>query len=172
MDLRWPRVYRRSNVGLVKIQFSILFYSFDSLSFSYDNTLIWMMRDLTDEKSTLVQLMAWVSLPNHFQSVSPKQTTFEEDWELFKTFLQFYVYDLRFKAAGLTTFFYWVLNTAWVQESRIRNSLFSTQPNNQATRHYPNQCRSRSMLPYGINRPQWVNSLRPRDAYINHHCFR
>ena len=30
--------------------------------------------------------------------------------------------------------------------------------------HYLNQCWPRSMMPYGITRPQWVNSLRPSDA--------
>ena len=40
------------------------------------------------------------------------QTTSEANPELFKTFLQFYVYDLRFKATGLTTFFieFWTLD--------------------------------------------------------------
>ena len=34
----------------------------------------------------------------------------------------------------------------------------------QATSYYLSQCWYRSMLPYGITRPQWVNSLRPSDA--------
>ena len=29
----------------------------------------------------------------------------------------------------------------------------------QATSHYLSQCSPRSMLPYGVTRPQWVNSL-------------
>ena len=36
----------------------------------------------------------------------------------------------------------------------------------QATSHYLSQCWPRSMSPYGITRPQWVNSLRPTDIYI------
>ena len=52
------------------------------------------------------------SVPNYCQSVCPKQTTFEEDRKLFfSDFLQFHVYDLRFKAGGLTTFLteFWTL---------------------------------------------------------------
>ena len=37
----------------------------------------------------------------------------------------------------------------------------------QATSHYPNQCWPRSPMPYGVTRPQWVNSLRPSDAYMH-----
>ena len=54
---------------------------------SRDNALRWMPQDLTDDKSTLVQVMAWCR---------------------------------------------------------------------QATSHYLNQCWPRSLLPYGITRPQWV----------------
>ena len=32
----------------------------------------------------------------------------------------------------------------------------------QATGHYLNQCWQRLITPYGITRPQWVNTLRPR----------
>ena len=36
---------------------------------SYDNTLIWMSYDLTDDKSTLVQVMAWCrQAPSHYLS--------------------------------------------------------------------------------------------------------
>ena len=31
----------------------------------------------------------------------------------------------------------------------------------QATSHYQSQCRPRSLPPYGVTRPQWVNSLWP-----------
>ena len=55
---------------------------------SHDNALWWMPQDLTDDKSTLVQVMAWCC---------------------------------------------------------------------QATSHYLSQCWPRSLLPYGVTRPQWVN---------------
>ena len=60
---------------------------------SKDNALRWMPWDLTDDKSTLVQVLAWC---------------------------------------------------------------------HQAASHYLSQCWPSSMLPYGVTRPQWVNTLRPR----------
>ena len=57
---------------------------------SHDNALLWMPQDLTDDKSTLVQVMAWCR---------------------------------------------------------------------QATSPYLSQCWRSSLSPYGIDRPQWVNSL-------------
>ena len=35
----------------------------------------------------------------------------------------------------------------------------------QASSHYLSQCWSRSQSPYGVTRPQLVNSLRPSDTY-------
>ena len=32
----------------------------------------------------------------------------------------------------------------------------------QATSHYPSQCWPRSLSPYGVTRPQWVNTLPPQ----------
>ena len=64
---------------------------------SYDDVLRWMPQDLSDDKSTLVQVMAWC---------------------------------------------------------------------HQATSHYLNQCWPRSLMSYGVTRPQWVNSLGSRDAYM------
>ena len=63
---------------------------FDDWGISYEIALRWLSLDLTDEKSTLVQLMAWCR---------------------------------------------------------------------QASSHYLSQCWPSSMLPYGITRPQWINSL-------------
>ena len=64
---------------------------------SSDNVVTWMSRDLTDGKSTLVQVMAWCR---------------------------------------------------------------------QATSHYLSQCWPRSLTPYGVTRPQWVNSLAIWDVEI------
>ena len=61
----------------------------------HDNALRWMSQDLTDDKSTLVQVMAWCR---------------------------------------------------------------------QATSHYLSQCWLSSLSPYGVARPQWVNSLWPTDT--------
>ena len=65
---------------------------------SFEIALRWMPLDLTDDKSTLVQVMAWCR---------------------------------------------------------------------QATSHYLNQCWPRSLAPYGITRPQWVNSSPPSAAYMH-----
>ena len=67
----------------------------DGWGISCELTLRWMSLDLTDDKSTLVQVMAWCR---------------------------------------------------------------------QATNHYLSQCWSRSLSPYGVTRPQQVNSLWPSDA--------
>ena len=66
-----------------------LFWLIVILRFSYDNALRYMPQDLSDDKSTLVQVMAWCY---------------------------------------------------------------------QASSHYLNQCWPRSMSPYGVTKPQWVNS--------------
>ena len=46
----------------------------------------------------------------------------------------------------------------------------------QATSHYLSQCWLSSLSPYGVARPQWVNSLRRSDAYMRRwtkqHWFR
>ena len=38
----------------------------------------------------------------------------------------------------------------------------------QATSHYLNQCWPWSLAPYGVTRPQWVNSVWPSDAIWRH----
>ena len=68
----------------------------DTLSISGEIALRWMPQDFTDDKSTLVQVMAWCR---------------------------------------------------------------------QATSHYLGQCRPRSISPYGVTRPQWVN------LYGSHHIL-
>ena len=65
----------------------------DGWGISFELALRWMSLDLTDDKSTLVQVMAWC---------------------------------------------------------------------HQATSHCLNQCWPRFPTPYGVTRPQWVNTLRPR----------
>ena len=72
---------------------------------SYDNGLGWMLQDLTDDKSTLVQEMAWCR---------------------------------------------------------------------QATSYYLNHCWPRSPTPYGVTRPQWVNSSPPEQngRYFTDNIFK
>ena len=59
---------------------------------------------------------AWVvkhtdSVPNYCQSVSPKQTTLEEDRELFKNFSSILCLWFDIQGRRADNFFYWVLNT-------------------------------------------------------------
>ena len=39
----------------------------------------------------------------------------------------------------------------------------------QATKHYITQCWPRSVLPYRITRPQWVETCRPRHTHMHTH---
>ena len=75
------------NFENVVFKLALLIYIFKS---SYDNVARWIPQELTDDKSTLVQVMAWCR---------------------------------------------------------------------QATSHYLTQCWPRSLSPYDVTRPQWVNSL-------------
>ena len=45
--------------AIIKLQFSVLFYWFFFFRSSNDNAPRWMPWNLTDDKSTLVQVMAW-----------------------------------------------------------------------------------------------------------------
>ena len=62
-----------------------------------------------------------------FQITASLSTRSRQLWRrtgnFFKTFLQFYVYDLRFKAAGLTTFLveFWTLVYIYIHTSQIQN---------------------------------------------------
>ena len=45
--------------SILKVLYSILFSLICIFKSSYDNVLLWMPQDLTDDKSALVQIMAW-----------------------------------------------------------------------------------------------------------------
>ena len=97
--LFWPQVINsiapgRSEYDSKNVIFNLVLL-IGIFSSSHDNALQWMPQDLTDDKSTLVQVMAWCR---------------------------------------------------------------------QATRNYLSQCWLSSLLPYGVARPQWVNSTTPSDA--------
>ena len=51
----------------IKVSFSMLFYWLVSSDLCYDNTVRWMARDRTDDKSKLFQVMAWChQAPSHY----------------------------------------------------------------------------------------------------------
>ena len=52
------------------------------------------------------------SVPNYCQSVSPKQTTLEEDREFFKDFSSILCLWFEIQGSRTGNFFGWVLNTA------------------------------------------------------------
>ena len=87
----------RSECDSKNVIFNLVFLLIGIFRSSQDTALRWMPQDLTDDKSTLVQVMAWCC---------------------------------------------------------------------QATSHYLSQCWLSSLSPYGVARPQWVNSMRPDDTYM------
>ena len=58
----------------------------------------------------------------------------------------------------------------WMSQDRIDDKSTLVQVMawcRQATSHYLSQCWPRSVLPYGVTRPQWVNSLVPGSCSCN-----
>ena len=122
---------------------------------SKDNALRWMPRDLSNDKSTLVQVMAWCrQATSHYLSqcwpgsMSPYGIT-RPQWVKSLTPRRF---KWNFK-------FHFHTNWLVVEVSCLTDKLTLVQVmacGHQATSHYPSQCWSRSMPPNGMARPQWV----------------
>ena len=101
-----------------------------------------------DNKSKWVQAMTWhqtsnkplLSVPNYYQSVSPKQTNLEEDLELFLNFSSILCLWFEIQGSRTDNFFYWVLKTALPKNNADQN-LWSP------------------FMTYSITRPQRVNIL-------------
>ena len=93
---QWQLFYKFNSLAPGKFEWNFIYVIFkqilvtDGWGISCEIALIWMFLDVTDDQSTLVQVMAWCR---------------------------------------------------------------------QATSHYLNQCWPRSLSPYGVTRPQWVNSM-------------
>ena len=97
---------------------------------SYDNVLRWMPHDFTDDKSTLVQVMAWCrQATSHYLS---------QCWPI-----------------SLSP--YGVTRPQWVNFLNMKVQVMAWC--RQATSHYLSQCWPISLSPYGVTRPQWVNFL-------------
>ena len=102
------------------------------------------------------------SVGNSHRSASPKPTTLEEDQELFLIFLQFYVYDLRFKPWGPTTFLsfkHWL--QAWNQ-----NILLQPTCSKYHDSWYP--C---SLHHQGISSKDIDNALCEEWFHLQHLCY-
>ena len=80
---------------------------------------------LTYTKFQAEELLAPVFQITASQSARSRQL-WRRAWNFFKTFLQFYVYDLRFKAAGLTTFLveFWTLLAPSLKNDKNYESIF------------------------------------------------
>ena len=78
-------------------------------AFKYHGTMLFKMSD-----NILWNMMAFFSVPNYCQSVSPKQTTLEEDWELFKNFSSILFLQFEIQHNRTDNFVDWVLNTAFL----------------------------------------------------------
>ena len=69
---------------LYDIQFVLfkLISSIKILSFSYEIALWWMSQDLTDDQSTLIQVMAWWRQATSYLLPAPMLTKFYDQWPL------------------------------------------------------------------------------------------
>ena len=113
--------------------------------------LRWMLLDLIDDKSTLVQVMAWCrQAKSHYlsqcwpRSMSP-YGNIRPQW------FKFMSMSTSCKIAHM-----------WMPQNHTKSKFTLVQVMAwccQATSHFLNQCWTRSLMPYGITRPQWVKSI-------------
>ena len=129
---------------------------FNSWSITSEIVLRWMPQDLTDDKSTLVQAMAWCyQATSHYlnqcwpRSMSPYGITrpqWVNSWDITcETVLRWVSLDLSDDNSTLVQVMAWC----------------------QATNHYLSHCWPWSMSRYGVIRPQWVNTLSTADVAVN-----
>ena len=142
------------------------------------NVAKWMSQNTFDDKSTLVQVIANVDpdLCHHKVSLGHNELMCHIDW--------FPVNSLvpgRFLKKFRYVIFLPILVTdGWdisIEIVLLWMSLHLTDDKStlvqvmawchQATSHYRSQCWPRSVPPYGVTRPQWVNSLSLTDELIH-----
>ena len=132
---------------------------------SHDNALQWMPQDLTDDKSTLVQVMAWCHQTTcHYlsqcwlSSLSPYGIA-RPQW------INSSVAGRYGRNSKSIIFKVTLLNSSLKSPLRechkttnVRLTLIQVMAwCRQGTSHNLSQCGPRFMSPYGIARPQWVN---------------
>ena len=142
---------------------------------SNGNALRWMPWDLTDDKSTLVQVMAWCrQATSHYlnqcwpSSMSPYGIT-RPQWV--NTLAQGRC-GSNFKRKTLKFIIQNSLAThheialRWMPQNLTRKSTLVQIMDwcGQAASHYLSQCWQRSILPYGITKPQLVNKIEPMNT--------
>ena len=132
---------------------------------SHKTALRWMPLDLTDDKSTLVQVMAWCrQATSHYlsqcwpRSMSPNGVT-RLQWV--KCNLQTDVMDWVHEH-----FFYSLLSLMWMPYNIFDDKSTLVQAmawcHHATVNHYLSQCWRRSLWPYGITRAEWIHSSRLR----------
>ena len=134
-----------------------------------------MPLDLTDDKSTLVQVMAWChQATSHYlsqcwpRSMSPNGVA-RPQWvsslasgicgSNFNSVISMHMLQINFMSVPYETAHRWMPQDTFDDKSSLVQVMAWCH---QASRHYVSQCWLRFMLPYGIIRPQWVNTLRLR----------
>ena len=128
----------------------------DGWGISCEIALIWMSLDFTDDQSTMVQVMAWCrQATNHYlsqcwpRSMSPYGVT---------------------RPQGVKSAIFEHMPSIMIMSTSLR--CMPQNPNDdkstlvpvmawchQAPSHYLSWCWPKSLSPYGITRPQWVNGF-------------
>ena len=116
----------------------------DGWGISCKIALGWMSLNLAQDKSTLIQVMAWCHSIN---SLAPGKF----EWKFrYLIFLIILVTDGQGISCELA--FRWMSLDLTDKSTLVQVMAWCRQ----ATSHYLSQCSSRSLSPYGIARPQWV----------------
>ena len=136
---------------------------------SHDNALLWMPQDLTDDKSTLVQVMAWCrQATSHclsqcwLSSLSPYGVARPQWVKFHRPHLQ-----MRF-LAGKYSYFDSMLTEIFYEVSKYKLLLFCQPGTKGATSHYLNQWSSSPPLydVISITMAKYVNPSSAGSIYI------
>ena len=132
-----------------------------------------MPQDLTDDKSTLVQVMVGYhqATSHYFNQCWPRSPTpcgvTRPHWvnslapgrcgNNFKSMMFKHILQIKFMGTCCEIALRWIPQNSFDNMSTLLQEMVWCC---QATSHYLSQYRPRSVYPYGITKPQWVNTLR------------
>ena len=164
--------------GRIKFNFRKVIYKLTLLnggwSISCEIALRWMPQDLTDDKSTLVKVMAWCrQATSHYlsqcwpRSLSPNGVTRPQLVNSLvpgrcRNNVKNIIFKLLMQNSTLGT--QCEIALMWMPQNLTNwKSTFVQVMDwcHQATSHYLSQCWPRSMLPYSVTKPQCVNPSFP-----------
>ena len=145
----------------------MLILMIDSWDIFCEISLRWMSLDLADDKSTLVQIMAWccqaashcrliymssygVTRPQWVNALAPWRYALKVENIIFKCKFC-YQYHIQF----------WLNSTVMVACNPKSTLVLVMAWCRQATSHYRSQCWRSTMMLYDITMPQWVTMVRP-----------